>query len=327
MKGKSLILLVFLSFIISCDFMPQEMEEAKGTGRLILNLDLPEGTLREEIEVFQVSAYLNGVLKDKRSTQGDSLQYDALSAGNWLFAVIAENQQGVSQAEGALQITIASDDSLQESTVALVSPETPGGLIVDYQWNNDDVVNPGVSFTLINTQNETIPLAGLTEEGAFTCTISDIDPGEYTLKGALSVYDGGSDTDVVVSGFSDKVRIFPGFSLSIRGEFSPILRLGEMITVRSNQLTILWDYNGDTPEYFQLYYRDRSVNSWEWTELTQTLHGEITEITIEEGIHLSYGLYELAVEAVSAEEISELHSSLDTEATPITGWYVNWTGP
>jgi hypothetical protein len=103
------------------------------------------------------------------------------------------------------------------------------------------------------------------------------------------------------------------------------------ILVKGDTLTLAWDapeyagsYAGSVVETYIVYYRTRGAA--EWKELRE-VEAEVSPSLTITNEDLDYGYYEFAVSAVDNDENeSPLHSSTDTTADPITGWYVNWIG-
>ncbi len=102
-----------------------------------------------------------------------------------------------------------------------------------------------------------------------------------------------------------------------------------LIVQRASTLTLAWDppltdWSGQPTEVrsYQLFYRRHGDSVW-------SLLGEIPAAahptyTIEHE-RLGDGLYDFAVQALQAGGgASSLHTSLDSFAQPITGWYVFW---
>ena len=110
-------------------------------------------------------------------------------------------------------------------------------------------------------------------------------------------------------------------------EFKPAVSL--QIVHTSAQLTLAWDPPvTDIPRSpsevgsYRIYCRDRGTLYWRYLgEVEADLH---PQHTISHDT-LGDGLYEFAVQAVTIEgRVSPLHTSLDSSADPISGWYAFW---
>jgi hypothetical protein len=107
--------------------------------------------------------------------------------------------------------------------------------------------------------------------------------------------------------------------------------LGEatQILYKQPQLTLAWDppltdIPGMSTEIatYQVFYKEHSSNIW-------ILLGEVQasrqpQYTIDHD-RLKDGLYDFAIRATAVSgQVSPLHTSLDSSADPISGWYVFW---
>lgn len=101
------------------------------------------------------------------------------------------------------------------------------------------------------------------------------------------------------------------------------------LTWRAASLTLAWDPPvADVPhspvktESYQIFYRPEGYSYWQFLdEIPASEHPEYR-------VHhekIGNGSFVFAVRAVTSEgRFSPLHSSLDNDADPISGWYVNW---
>ena len=111
------------------------------------------------------------------------------------------------------------------------------------------------------------------------------------------------------------------------------ITLGESMQIlhKSTELTLAWDPPlTDIPNRptevaaYQIYYREHCTCDW-------LLIGEIPasrhpEYTIDYS-RIDAGLYDFAVRAITVDDrASPLHTSLDSSADPVSGWYVLWIG-
>jgi hypothetical protein len=103
-------------------------------------------------------------------------------------------------------------------------------------------------------------------------------------------------------------------------------KVGEPISVTTDQFVIAWDPPSDSSsiDSYNVYYRERGT--YDWTLLTSVDATSTPELTITESL-LPYGTYEMAVTSVASSTESEKHTSMDDNASPTTGWYVEWIGP
>jgi len=109
--------------------------------------------------------------------------------------------------------------------------------------------------------------------------------------------------------------------------------LGESMQMvhRSTRLTLAWDPPiTDIPNRptevaaYQIYYREHGTQYWRFLgEIAASRHPEYT-IDFQ---RVGNGLFDFAVRAITVEgRASSLHTSLDSDADPISGWHVLWVG-
>ena len=99
----------------------------------------------------------------------------------------------------------------------------------------------------------------------------------------------------------------------------------EAIVIDRSTFTLAWnppsEVDGTDSVYgYRIYYRPHGEQKW---FILDTLERSRTEYTV---IYpkIDYGEYEFAVASIQAGDESDLHTSLDTTATPGTGWYLEW---
>jgi hypothetical protein len=101
------------------------------------------------------------------------------------------------------------------------------------------------------------------------------------------------------------------------------------ILYKSSDLTLAWDPPlTDIPnrptevETYQIYCREHGTDYWRFLgEVPASPH---PKYTLEHGL-LGDGLYDFAIRAITQSgQVSPLHSSLDSNADPVSGWYVFW---
>ena len=102
------------------------------------------------------------------------------------------------------------------------------------------------------------------------------------------------------------------------------------IQVKSTDFTIAWDSSdyivigSAAINSYRIYYRNHGENRWKFLDEIANIGN--CEYKIMNSV-LDYGIYDFAVSSVNKEGAeSDLHTSLDTTADPVTGWYINWIG-
>jgi hypothetical protein len=109
------------------------------------------------------------------------------------------------------------------------------------------------------------------------------------------------------------------------------ITLGEFMQLvhKSSRLTLAWDPPlSDIPNRpsevasYQIFCREHG--SFYWRFLGEVQASPNPEYTVEHG-QLGDGLFDFAVRAVTVSgQASALHTSLDSSADPVSGWYVLW---
>lgn len=97
-----------------------------------------------------------------------------------------------------------------------------------------------------------------------------------------------------------------------------------VIRVSDPSFTLAWDASVDPVSSYTVHYRTHGEA--DWNLLGETGSGDILEFTVDETL-LAYGEYDFAVQAVYSDgQASTYHTSLDGDAEPTSGWYLDW-GP
>ena len=126
------------------------------------------------------------------------------------------------------------------------------------------------------------------------------------------------------------------FSLTVTSSGCDWLKritFGESMQIlqKSTKLTLAWNPPlTDIPNRptevatYQIYCREHGTSHWRLLgEVPASRHPEFTV----DHERIGNGLFDFAVRAISvAGRVSPLHTSLDSNADPISGWYVLWVG-
>lgn len=99
------------------------------------------------------------------------------------------------------------------------------------------------------------------------------------------------------------------------------------IIVTSNYITIEWDNpvffsKTNTIESYNIYFRKHGY--YQWLFYSEVDYKRIPSFTFDSG-DFTPGKYDFGVSAVTTDgRESKIHSSLDSSASPSTGWYIFW---
>ena len=96
----------------------------------------------------------------------------------------------------------------------------------------------------------------------------------------------------------------------------------DQYVVTNAEITLAWDPSPSEVVSYRLYYRNHGTE--EWIFIAEVPSSDAPEYTI---AHASFGNgdFDFGVIAVSVGAAeSAIHTSLDTTAYPISGWYLHW---
>jgi hypothetical protein len=91
--------------------------------------------------------------------------------------------------------------------------------------------------------------------------------------------------------------------------------------VRSDQAVLAWDPPAEEVEHYDLYYRIRGESDWVLLDTVPATPNPQYTISYED---FGDGEYEFGVVAIYGTAESEMHTSMDSTASPRTGWYLRW---
>ncbi len=91
--------------------------------------------------------------------------------------------------------------------------------------------------------------------------------------------------------------------------------------LRSDQAVLAWDPPANDVDHYELYYRIRGESDWVLLDTVPATAEPQYAISYED---FGDGEFEFGVVAVDGSGESEMHTSLDSSASPQTGWYLRW---
>jgi hypothetical protein len=243
-----------------------------------------------------------------------------LEAGDWSIEAHGLNASGFLVTQGAVDTTLE-PDTMNSTQVATDPVDGSGSLTITAEWNDSHTVSPTVEATIIDAYgNENAVSVPITSAGQASTTLSSVPAGYHRLSVRLL------DQGTVVMGAGESVRIAADGTTTAVLSLADLNKVGEPISVTTDQFVIAWDPPSDSSsiDSYNVYYRERGT--YDWTLLTNVDATSTPELTITESL-LPYGTYEMAVTSVASSTESEKHTSMDDNASPSTGWYVEWIGP
>ena len=129
---------------------------------------------------------------------------------------------------------------------------------------------------------------------------------------------------VALSAAALVVLSFGGCLMYLASEFLPeqdAENLAAPTQSSAAQITLAWDPPGGTVLKYRAYFRIHGTT--DWVQLAEIPAAPAPEYTV---LHstLGNGEFDFGVIALYDDSQSALHSSLDTSASPTTGWYLMW---
>ena len=251
---------------------------------------------------------------------GSSAAVYGLKAGEWTVRVTGLSEDGVVLLEGESLITVEADVETPVN-ITLVSASGIGDISVTAAWNGEYTINPSVLVTVTGADGE-ISSGSLSAAGDGTASgvLKGLPTGSYHVS--VQLFDSGS----LVMGSARVLRVYKDTAVEMTAQFENLNKVGMPVEVKESSFTIGWDTAPDAgPEAkYRVYYRARGEAPW---NLLAEIEAEPDQqFTISSDI-LPYGTYEFAVSLAQDGLETGLHTSMDDDARPGTGWYVTWTGP
>ena len=120
------------------------------------------------------------------------------------------------------------------------------------------------------------------------------------------------------------ILLFTMLSACVLPDCTVFLKQGksELVTVTADKIVLLWDAPASAVDHYTVYFRIHGTS--DWVELADVPADPNPEYTIQHST-VGDGEFDFAVVAVDAADLrSSYHTSLDTTASPQTGWYVSW---
>jgi len=249
------------------------------------------------------------------------LDVGELVAGEWEIRVEGLDGVGAVVLEG----TTVAHVSLEGNTpvqVTLAPQAGDGSVALSIDWPAAHVCAPTVNAVLHRDGFDPVILGAnvASETGTATVTGTTVPAGWYRLQ--LRLYDGTS----LVAGCAELLQVRADTTTTAAITLSELNKPGEAVTVTGSSFTLAWDRSAtadpaDPVASYNVYYRVHGT--YAWTLLGST--GTLTESFTVTSALLDYGVYDFAVTSVTTTGAeSEPHTSLDDDADPQTGWFVDW---
>ncbi len=193
-----------------------------------------------------------------------------------------------------------------------------GSLLVSARWEAGHTVSSGVVATLVDRYgHETELEIPVVEPGTAEETFDMVPSGYHHLVVQLM------DSGHAVAGAGETVRVVADATTEARLDLEDLNKVGEAVAVTAAEFTVAWDppEEAETVDAYRVYARPRG--EYEWEPVAEVAASAEPSLTVDESL-LDYGVWEIAVSALSDDSESEKHTSMDDDAQPSTGWYVDW---
>lgn len=249
--------------------------------------DIPVGYHTLIVRLFDGTFLAAGSVEVARIVRGGT------TTGDFVFTSVKE-QDG--------DMTVVIDPDMEDPLTVTMS-----GTVAEIDSGNTMTATADVSGTS-ETVNYQWYLDGNpvgTDSATYT-TAGDLASGTYSLSVVATTAGGNSGS--------------ASHNFSVVEVYEPIL-------VQATEFTLYWDPPTDATniDHYNLYYRLHGESAW--TLLGSEPASATPSYTVTTA-DLDYGTYDLAVTSVDSSGVeSDMHSSLDPNADPSGGWYVDWQAP
>ncbi|NBF40524.1 MAG: hypothetical protein GVY14_08910 [Spirochaetes bacterium] len=261
----------------------------------------------------------NGDSFDVDTADGSATVAD-LAPGSWSVDAVGTNSAGFPVADGTASVTLEAGRETPVAVPVTVVDGT-GTLELSTTWNPEHTVSPSVEAVIVDADGyETTLSVPVDSPGAASTTISGVPVGYHRLS--LQLLDGGE----VIAGAGESVRIMADVTTTAELPFPDLNKVGEAVSVVAESFVLAWDPPGDASgiESYRVYARPRG--EYQWQSVSEVQASETPTLAVTQSL-LSYGTWEFAVTAVGGSVESDRHTSMDDDAMPATGWFLEWTAP
>ncbi len=318
-KIKSLLVITVLIIIVSSCQNPL-FSLLGGKGSLNITIYSSESSISRSLDVISYKFYGSGPDDETfyKESESKSITVDNLVTGDWTIEVegYTADESLVLYGETSIYV-ITDEDNELELTLNAVSGE--GSLLISVNWAAEYTVDPSVSAVIKDKDGNETDISIDCTDGVAETSVDNLSSGYYTVS--LRLYDSAE----VVTGGTWTVRVLKACTSIVEADFVNLNKVGECISIISEDFTIGWDCDdAGGNDYFNVYFRNRGTSAWILLEQIEAVSSPQIQVTTSK---LSYGVYEFAVSSILDEEESGLHTSMDDDADPESGWYIDWQAP
>lgn len=261
--------------------------------------------------------------------EGDSFDVDTadgsatvtdLTPGTWSVDAVGTNNTGFPVADGTASVSLEAGTQTS-AAIAVTVVDGTGTLELSTSWNAEHTVSPSVEAVIRDAEgNETTVSVPVGAGGAASTTLTGVPAGYQRLS--LQLLDEGE----VIAGAGESVRIVADVTTTADLPFADLNKVGEAVRVAAESFVLAWDPPADASEIelYRVYARPRG--EYQWQSVSEVQASDTPTLTVTQSL-LAYGTWEFAVTAVDGSAESDRHTSMDDDAMPETGWFLEWTAP
>jgi hypothetical protein len=260
-------------------------------------------------------------------TEPGTLSVSKADLANGYYTLIVQLYDGTFLAAGAVEVARIVKDGTTTGDFVFSNIKDQDGdvtVVIDPDMQDPLTVSLSGTATEVNTGDSmsvTADVSGTTEtpsyqwyldgqavgtDSATYSTPTDLAAGTYSLSVVATTSDGSSGST--------------SHSFTVVEVYEPIL-------VQATEFTLYWDPPTDATgiDHYNVYYRAHGTSTW--TSLGTATATATPSYTVTSA-DLAYGVYDFAVTSVNTSGVeSDMHCSLDPNADPTGGWYVDWQAP
>ena len=310
-----IIMLISTSFILifsSCQ-MPLQMASG-GSLSISITSGVTEGSRTIETVRYVFSG--TGPGGDTFSTESyePTVIVDNLTAGEWTVQAAGYNSDDVLVVMGQSPMTVQVY-GMTTIDIEMAPVEGEGNIRVSASWDPTHTVLPSAVAVITAADGSEISESLSVSNGYAEATVSTLPSGFYRVS--IQLYDDGDLT----AGSVWTVMVLNGITTEAATSFDNLNKTGERIVITDTAFSIAWDTDSSSDEYYRIYARARGT--YEWTFIEEITAAPSPEFEVNT-TKLSFGTWEFAVSAVEGGVESDLHTSMDDNADPVSGWYIDW---
>ncbi len=310
-----LVITVFIILVSSCQNPLFSLLGGKGS--LNITIYSSESSISRSLDVITYKFYGSGPDDETfyKESESTSITVDNLATGDWTIEVEGYTADESLVLFGETSIYVINDEE-NELELSLNAVSGDGSLLISVQWAAEYTVDPSVIAVIKDKDGNETDVSIDCSGGVAEAIVDNLASGYYTVS--LRLY----DSVETVSGGTWTVRVLKLCTSIIETVFNNLNKVGECITITAESFLIAWECaDGGANEFYNVYYRNRGTLDWILLEQIKAEASPQLQITTSK---LTYGVYEFAVSSLVTDGESGLHASMDDDADPVSGWYVDW---